>query len=62
MIRLDLLEPCENCPDLYPIKTGEFTTRCGYDEEHHCTITCENINRCKSILEYLTKEVNKNGN
>ena len=61
MIKLDLLEPCEHCPDLEPIKKNEFGVMCDNKMEYHCTITCQDIDKCKVLLAYLTKEVKKNG-
>ena len=62
MITLELLEPCQNCTSLDPVKSSEFDTFCRGESEHHCTITCGNIDKCKRLLEYLSKEVKNNGN
>lgn len=62
MINLELLEPCQNCSHLEPIKTDEYDTFCNFEAEHHCTITCANIEKCNALIEYLKKEVKKNGN
>lgn len=62
MIKLELLDACQNCPDLQPIKTNGVELMCmGEVIERTCTITCVNIDKCRVLLEYLQKEVKKNG-
>lgn len=62
MINLELLDACQNCPDLDPIKTGCVDIMCrGEVVDRRSTITCSCIDKCKVLLEHLKKEVNKNG-
>ena len=62
MIKLDLLPVCDNCPEFEPVKTGEYNIMCmGEVVESNCTITCENMDKCKAMFEYLQKEVKKDG-
>ena len=62
MITLDLLPVCEDCPEFEPVKTDNYNImHFGKVVESNCKITCENIDKCKAILEYLQKEVRKNG-
>lgn len=61
MIKLNLMETCENCP-LFDVKVDinviEFTGERVFER----TITCTNMFACKMHLEYLRKEMLKNGN
>ena len=61
MINLQLLEVCEKCSRLTPKREyiGDLTH--GWESEPVWHITCENIDTCRAMLEYLTKEVKKNG-
>ncbi len=62
MIKLELLDACQNCPDFDPIKTNGYDLMCmGEVIERNCTITCENIEECRALLDYLKKEEKKNG-
>ena len=61
MIYLELLDACQNCSNFQPTKTGEYDVLYGGKPEHHCTVTCENIEKCKTLLAYLRKEEKKNG-
>ena len=61
MIKLELLEPCQNCKDFEPIKTNEVDTF--YDGKcyYYATVTCENTEKCRALIQYLQKEIEKNG-
>ena len=61
MIYLELLDACQNCSDLKPTKTGEYDVLYGGEAQHHCTVTCENIEKCRRLIAYLRKEEKKNG-
>lgn len=62
MITIDFLDICQNCPDLEIIKANEYDVWGGSEIEHHCTITCEHIDKCRRIMKYVQEEVNRNGN
>ena len=62
MINLELLGACQNCPNLEPVKASEFGVFYESKNEYHSTITCENIDKCRALLEHLEKEVKKDGN
>ncbi len=62
MINLELLDACQNCPNLEPIKTNEFDAFYQGDIQHHITISCENIEKCRALLKHLQKEVEKHDN
>lgn len=61
MIKLELLDACQNCPDLDPIKTNSVDLMCmGEVIERNCTITCSDINKCKALLDYVRREELRN--
>lgn len=61
MISLQLLEACENCTRLAPKREyiGDIQHLGWCEPVMH--ITCENINTCRALLDYLKKEEKKNG-
>ena len=65
MIKLELLEPCQNCKDFEPIKTNEFDTFYEGGCCYYATVTCGNTEKCRALIQYLQKylqkEVKKNG-
>lgn len=61
MIQLDLLEACHKCPDFEPKKVHLYNTIVGMEYIPCYDVTCENIEKCRVLLEHLKKEVNKNG-
>ena len=61
MITMELLDACQNCSNFEPIKTGTYDVLYGGEAEHHCTVTCESIDKCRALLVYLRKEEKNNG-
>ena len=62
MINLELLDACQNCSNLEPIKTNAHTLMyAGEIVDQSCTITCSNIDKCRALLQYLRTEELKNG-
>ena len=61
MINLELLDACENCPKF--IATSEYVgnMNMGFRTEPIHNVTCRNITVCRTLLEHLEKEVEKNG-
>ena len=62
MIKMDFMLECENCPHLEVTSNSiELTSWANFPIYEH-TVTCENIQRCKLMREYLRKEMKKDGN
>ncbi len=62
MININLLDACENCPDFCAVSdcVEEMVSLNGVTYCHE--ITCENIDKCRALLEHLQKEVKKDVN
>ena len=58
VIKLDVLDACENCLDFEPVSTSGI--HLNGDVFHR--VTCENISKCQSLLKHLQMEVDKDGN
>ena len=61
MIQLNLLDACHKCKDFEPKKVHLYNTIVNFDYIPCYDVTCENIEKCRALLDYLKKEVNKNG-
>ena len=57
MIRYDFLAACENCPHLCATSLLEYEVESfpNFTTYHHI-VTCENIHKCRQLLEHLQKE------
>jgi hypothetical protein len=62
MIKLQLLDACEKCPKFIAKSehVGDITS--GFESEPVYYVTCENHERCSTMLNYLRMEEKKNGN
>ena len=62
MIKLQVMDICENCLLFKPVLADDliFTTLSGDKVLHK--VTCEDIDRCKLLLKHLRKEINEYGN
>lgn len=61
MITTQFMKECENCPHL-EVTLNTIVLQSMMADEYRHIITCERINECKSIKEYLRKEMMKDGN
>ena len=61
MIKVNLMEMCDNCP-LFDVTVTSHEYDFNGERVYDRTITCNNICMCEMHLEYLRKEVKKNGN
>ena len=62
MIKLNLLDVCDNCLLFQPKLADDLIlTNLSGDTVFH-TVTCANIDRCKLLLKNLRKVEEKNGN
>ena len=62
MIKLKLLNACQNCPDFEAKSTHIGMVTRGFNIEPCCQVTCVHINKCSALLKHLEKEVKKDGN
>lgn len=61
MITLDLLQACENCKDFEAVSGDRIDVISVNRVEYHHIVTCENIDKCRALLEHLQKEDKNNG-
>ena len=59
MIKTNFMKECENCPHLQVTQNSFKFSYINGDDKHEHTITCENMEKCRSIKEHLEKELNK---
>lgn len=52
MITTDFEPFCNDCPDLEPVVTRLYAGECVLQQ----VITCENIHRCRKIVEFYQKK------
>lgn len=61
MIEYDFLEACENCPNLEAESKLEYEHICLEGTTYCHKITCINIDKCRTLIKHLQKEVKKDG-
>lgn len=61
MIKLDLEEHCQNCPEFEVKQLNPDTLYCADGTEIHgdITLTCEHIHACRSAIEFYKKRLEK---
>lgn len=62
VIELNVLEACHKCPDFEPKRVHLYNSLVNFEEVPYYEVTCENIDKCRALLEHLKKEVKKDGN
>ena len=61
MIKVELMEACGNCIS-FEVEQLNMRTLVDGDKIEYChSISCKHLGKCAALLEYLKKEVNKNG-
>ncbi len=61
MIEYDFLEACENCPNLEAKSNLEYEHISLDEVTYGHKITCKNIDKCRTLIKHLQKEVKEDG-
>lgn len=60
MINMRFMQECEKCPYL-EVKLNSIEIGTMSNTKYNHIITCEHIEVCQTLKEYLRKEMNENG-
>lgn len=61
MIEVNLMDACQKCPHLEAKSNYLYDITTIGTSEPYQEITCEHIEKCRTLLEHLEKEIIKNG-
>ena len=61
MIKLDVMDCCENCFNFCPVLADDYVITNLANNNIYYRVTCEHMSMCRKMLKYLKEEADKNG-